>query len=130
MSTATTDFNQEPKKIFLAFLIDRLKVANYFIFIEGQDARGWDIMDGIIRSLNEAAQKALATQAEEIKRAIHSHKSCCSLRTREIYGEIATYLNSTYFEEGSFGSIVPTSALEGATPTPTGKIEFRKKAGL
>lgn len=130
MSSATTDFSQEPKKIFLAFLIDRLKVANYFIFILGQDARGWDIMDGIIKSLNKDAQTALSGLAEEITNAIHAHKCCHSYRTREIYAEINRYLNATYFEEGSFGTIVPTSALEGATPTPTGKIEFRKKAGL
>lgn len=129
MSQETLDFTQEPKKVFLGFLIDRMKVANYFIFIAGQDARGWDILDGVIKSLNEDCQKHLTKQTEALEGAMYNRQSCTSQRTRKIYAEIYMFLTKTYFEECNF-TTVPTAALKGPTDAPTKKIERRASATL
>lgn len=120
------DFTQEPKKAFLGFLIDRMKVANYFLYVNINDAKGLDVLDGLIDSLNETSQKALEKEHEEIVVGAYGRKR---VDARALYSKVYKYLASTYLEECNF-SVVPTSTLKAENDAPSEKIPVRAKATL
>lgn len=130
MSSSSNSYTEEPKKIYLAFLLDRFKVANFFLFIQAMDARGWDIMIGIIYSLSEDSQKALTNITKELSDAIMKKGKLTTTRTREIYGELFVYCNKVYFAECNFGATIPTSALKKVVDAPPEVTATRLKAGL
>lgn len=129
MSSGTIDFTQEPRKVFLSFLIDRLKVANWFIFVMTipNDMAGLNVLDGIISSLNEDSQKALKDDWDKIRAA--SKVGGAKVDARAMYANVSKFLAKTYLEECQFG-IIPTSALKGDSKAPDKKIARREKATL
>lgn len=122
------DITQEPRKVFLSFLIDRLKVANFFIFVQltPNEAAGLNVLDGIIASLNEDSQKKLADDWDQIRQGAYGK---LRVNARELYGKVSAYLAKTYLEECQFG-VVPTSALKSDKKAPDKKIGRREKATL
>lgn len=126
MSSETLDFSQEPKKIFLAFLIKQMSLANFYIYDCCDEARGLNVLDGIIDSLNEDHQKALVKQHDLIVRGAYGKQR---VEVRRLYSEVYRYLAKTYLEECNFGT-VPTSTLKIEHDAPNEKIPIRVKAGL
>jgi len=126
MSSESIDFSQEPKKVFLSYLIKQLSLAEFYIFVSIDDARGLNVLDGIIDSLNEASQTALKEIHDEINRGSFGKKRT---NARDMYAKVSAYLAKTYLEECQFG-IVPTSTIKGAEKASTEKIPRRLKANL
>lgn len=128
MSSASIDFSQEPKKVFLSFLIKQLSEAQFYIFVAlGQQPKGLEILDGVISSLNEQSQKALSKEHQLIRSAsLSGGPKCCA---KEMYSVISQFLAKTYLEECSFG-VIPTSALKVEQEAPDEKIDARVKAKL
>lgn len=126
MSSESVDFTQEPKKVFLSFLIKQLSLAHYFIYVTVDEARGLNVLDGLIDSLNEASKQALKDEHDQAREGSYSHKR---VNTRELYAKVATYLSKTYLEECNF-STIPTSSLKCDKEAPSEKIPERLSAKI
>lgn len=128
MSASTIDFSQEPKKVFLSFLIKQMSEAQFYIFVaNGQKPKGLEILDGVISSLNETSQNSLKDDHDLIRRG--SMTGGPKIDAREMYQKISKFLAKTYLEECQFG-IIPTSTLKPEEDAPTEKIKTRVKAKI
>jgi len=128
MSSESIDYSQEPKKIFVAFLIKYMSLANYYIFVlVGQQSKGLEILDGVISSLGEGHQESLKELHGKVRRG--SMQGGPRVDAREVYQELSRYLARTYYEECNIG-IIPTSTLKTDQEAPNEKIDVRVKAKI
>ena len=126
---STPDYSQEPKNAYLFKLINLHDKARALIFEYNNDSKAWDVLEGLIRSLNEISQKSLKNEIHQLEQAIYGYTPLTSRLTREIFGQITSYLNKTYFEEFNFAT-VPTVSLPQTTAPHTRKINEREKAKI
>lgn len=102
MSKEEIDFTQDPRKVFLVFLIRELSAASFYLFhiTPAQEMKALDIMDGIISSLDKKSQDTLKALHEKIRNGAYTNSTpLTSKEIRAAYQELSIYLHETFLKE-------------------------------
>jgi len=97
------DFNQEPRKVFINFLIWNIKEIETHLFYGGKMSHAIRLLQGLISSLDQKSQKALETQFGKLI-GYESNLLTLSDRTELVtnYRDVLAYLHETYLKEVQF----------------------------
>jgi len=97
------DFNQEPRKVFINFLIWNIKEIETQLFYGGRTSHAIRLLQGLISSLDQKSQKALETQFDKLL-GYESNILTLSSRTElvTIYKATLAFLHETYLKEVQF----------------------------
>lgn len=124
--SAEIDFSQDAEKIFKAFLLKGLSLANFYIYVSNDEARGLNVLDGLIDSTNAEFKKALEKEHKDI---VHGAYGKRRVDVRALYSSVADALFKTYLSEINTATI-PTSVLKKDRDAPAEAIPERLSANL
>ena len=97
------DFNQEPRKVFVNYLIWTSKIVEESLFMGGKTSMAVRAMRGLINKLDEKSKEKLKPQLDrllEIEQNVLTLNSKTELE--EIFSTILSYLHNTYLKESYF----------------------------
>ena len=97
------DFNQEPKKVFVNYLIWTSKIVEESLFMGGRVSLAVRAMRGLIAKLDEKSKEKLKPQLDRLLE-IESNMLTLNSRTdlEQIFSEILSYLHESYLKEVNF----------------------------
>ena len=96
------DLTQEPRKVFVNFLIFNMKLIEQKIFFDGEATSAIRPLRGLIKSLDSKSQKRLKPQLDRLLRYERDIRLCSREEIEHTYGEVSTYLHATYLKEAFY----------------------------
>lgn len=97
------DFNQEPRKVFVNWLIWTGKVVEEQLYMGGKTSLAVRGMRALINKLDEKSKEKLKPQLD---RLLEIESNVLSLNSRidleQIFSEILSYLHNTYLKESYY----------------------------
>ena len=97
------DFNQEPKKVFVNYLIWTAKIVEESLFMGGKISLAVRAMRGLIAKLDETSKKKLKPQLDRLME-IESNMLTLNSRTdlEILFSDILSYLHDVYLKESYY----------------------------
>lgn len=97
------DFNQEPKKVFVNWLIWTGKIVEESLFMGGKTSTAVRAMRGLIAKLDQKSKAKLKPQLDRLL-AIEQNVLTLNSKTEleNIFSVIISYLHDTYLKESYF----------------------------
>ncbi len=92
------DFDQEPRKVFINFLIYNMKQIEFQIFFTRKLSPAVKSLRGLIGSLDAKSQKTLKRLYESLVR-FDATGNFQRSDVEHIYNEVCAYLHKTYLKE-------------------------------
>ena len=92
------DLTQEPKKVFVNFILFNMKIIETQIYFSGTVSAAVTSLRGLIGSLNQQSQKKLKPELEKLKEYA-SNGRFTRLDIETIYQDVSAYLHKTYLKE-------------------------------
>lgn len=127
MSKETLDVTESPKNQFNNFLLKLLSYAAYYIYIRCDDAKGLNVLDGIIDTLSEISQEKLSDLHKQIFGGAYGQDQ--KISARDCYAKVSAFLSKTYLTECHV-SVIPTSILKETKAAPEAPDTERVSAKL
>ena len=112
MSNQTLDVSESPKNQFNSFLLNLLRYAAFYIYIRCDDAKGLNVLDGIIDTLSLASQEKLIDIHDKIFEGAYGKPA----DAREYYAKVSAFLAKTYLTEKDVPAFVIETRLETRAP--------------
>lgn len=113
------DLTQEPKNVFVSFLIYNMKQIEFQIFFSSHSSSAIRSLRGLIGSLSKEAQKKLKKEYDKLREWDQTGR-CTRLDLENVYNTVCAFLHTTYLAEVSRG-IIPASTLPSEGPRPKAK---------
>ena len=97
------DFNQEPKKVFVNYLIWTSKIVEENLFMGGRVSLAVRAMRGLIAKLDEKSKEKLKPQLDRLLE-IESNMLTLNSRTdlEILFSDILSYLHEAYLKESYY----------------------------
>ena len=92
------DLTQEPKKVFVNFLIFNMKMIETQIYFSGTVSAAVRSLRGLIGSLSEKSQKTLKPQLQKLTEFSNNGRFTSS-DIETIYQVVCAYLHKTYLKD-------------------------------
>ena len=102
------DLNQEPRKVFVNFLIYNIKEIEGQLFFGGRTSLAIRGLRGLISSLDEKSQKALEKHYNKLM-GYESNILMLESKTdlEKIYREVSAFLHNSYLKEAGVRALNP-----------------------
>jgi len=130
MSYEDMDLTQEPRKVFVNFLILNINQVEQMLYFSRSFISAVRPLRGLIGSLNTQSQEKLEPQLKQLQ-SFEANINLCSRETLEqIYREVLRFLHATYLKEIQFAR--PKHPSENISvpnvskKTPTPDFKFKK----
>ena len=102
MSFEGMDLTQEPRKVFVNFLILNINQVEQKIFFSRNHIQAIRPLQGLISSLDSKSQENLKEQLEQLNSFEMNVNLCTRDVITKIYREVLKYLHATYLKEVQF----------------------------
>jgi len=102
MSYENPGIFQEPKKVFVNFLILKINEIEERIFLLSRPLSAIEPLQGLINSLSAESMKELHQQYEDLESFEANVKLCSSAKIKQIYRDVLAFLHATYLKEMQF----------------------------
>ncbi len=97
------DFDQEPRKVFVNFLIYNMKQIEFQIYFTRKLSPSVKMLRGLIGSLDFKSQDALKNQKEALQR-FDATGNFQRGDVEKIYDEVCGYLHETFLKEFNYAT--------------------------
>ena len=118
MSSEDFDLNQEPRKVFVNFLIYNIKEIEWQLFFGGRTSLAIRGLRGLISSLDGKSKQTLKKHYDKLigyETNILTLNSKTELET--IFQEVLTYLHENYLKEAIYAKPLRPSKSRMGVPT-------------
>lgn len=108
-----TDFNQEPRKVFLNLLLWNVKIIETHIYMQRNSSAALRALMGLIDSLDQKSKKDLGERYDQLKEVSEGKSPLYDGMLEEAFSEILSYLHEGYLKEMRFATPrYPSSKIE------------------
>jgi len=97
-----TDFQGDPRKVFINYLIFLIKEIENRIYLYSKVSTAIVPLMGLIDSLDEKSKNKLKTQYDQLKGMKEGKVGLRTGVVEELYRQVLTYLHNTYLAEVRF----------------------------